>query len=104
MNGASAELDAILKGLLLNIEAGEGWEKGGVDVHDAIRIALNEQVRDDPHEAREDDKRHVVRLKGLYDASVVIFSFFSLFLLKENMGNVVFFGPLDGKGIFFVAN
>ena len=60
VHGASRELGAVIERLRPAVEAGEGGEKGGVDVEDALGEGVEEAGLDDPHVAREDDGVHTV--------------------------------------------
>ena len=55
VDGAAGDLAAVVEGLLPGVEAGEGGEKGGVDVENAAGEGGEEGGLDDAHEAGEDD-------------------------------------------------
>ena len=56
VDGAAGDFDAVVEGLLLGVEAGEGWEQGGVDVQDAVWKGCDEVGGEQAHVAGEDDQ------------------------------------------------
>ena len=56
VDGAAGDADAVLPGLVLGVEAGEGGEEGGVDVEDAVREGLNEGGGEQAEVAGEADE------------------------------------------------
>jgi len=46
MDGAAGEFDAVVEGLLLGFEAGEGWEERWMDIQDALGESGYEEWRE----------------------------------------------------------
>ena len=55
VDGAAGKFYAVFEGLLLRFEAGEGWEKRGMDIQDALGKAGYEIRREEAHVAGEAD-------------------------------------------------
>ena len=56
MDGGAGELHPVLQGLLVDVEAvaagaGEGGDKGGVDVQDGVGVGLHHLPGEDDHES-----------------------------------------------------
>lgn len=72
--GGSDELDAALMGLLVGVRSDEGGEEGVVDVDDFPGKLPAEAVRDDLHEAGEDDELDVLGDEEVADFSEACFA------------------------------
>jgi hypothetical protein len=55
VHGASRDLDPVLKGLALRVQARERGEERRVDVHDALRESTEQDVPKDAHESSQRD-------------------------------------------------
>jgi len=65
--GCADEFDAALVGLLVGVCADEGGEEAVVDVDDAAGVGVAEVVREDLHEACEDDEFDVLLVDEVAD-------------------------------------
>ena len=64
VDGAAGDLDAVVEGLVLGVESGEGGQERGVDIDDAVGVGLDESGRDDAHVACEADEVDLVLVKA----------------------------------------
>ena len=72
MDGAAGDLDAVVEGLLLRVEAGEGREQRGVDVEDAVGEGADEVRREQAHVAGEADELDVMLAESGDDVGIVL--------------------------------
>src|ERR1700722_10073383 len=56
VDGAAGYFDAVVEGLGLGVEAGEGWKQRGMDVEDAVGECGDELGREQAHVAGQDDE------------------------------------------------
>ena len=70
VHGAAGDAHAVRERLRLRVDAGERGEERGVDVDDAVRERVEEDRRDEAHEAGEHDARGAVRAERLDDGGV----------------------------------
>ena len=65
VNGGAGDLDTLLKGGLVDLQAihalaAEGGDQGGMDIQDPAGPLAGEVLAEDAHEARQDDELHPV--------------------------------------------
>src|SRR5258707_4569380 len=76
VDGASGELDAVVEGLLLRFEAGEGRQERRVNIEDALGKGGYEEGGEKAHVAGEADEIDFVFVEYGGDLSVVGFAFY----------------------------
>src|SRR3712207_4739427 len=72
MDGAAGDADAVLDGLALRVEAGEGREQRGVYVEDAPAELFRKAGREQPHVAREADQLDAAPSQLFDDLALVL--------------------------------
>jgi len=72
VHGAAGDLDSVIEGLLLCIEAGEGRQQRGMDVENAIGKGGDELRREQAHVAGEADEIDLAGAKGSDHVVVVL--------------------------------
>src|SRR6266436_5830234 len=75
MDGAAGELDAVVEGLLLRFEAGEGRQERRVNIEDALGKGGYEEGGEKAHVAGEADEINFVFVENGGDLAVVGFAF-----------------------------
>src|SRR5574343_1174401 len=56
MHGAAMDTHPFVQRALVGMQAGEGWQQRGVDIHQAAFVVAHEAFAEDTHEAGEDDQ------------------------------------------------
>src|ERR1700758_4749177 len=72
MHGAASDFDAILKGLLLRIQAGKRGQQRWMDVQNALRKSLNKAWREQAHVTGEANELDAMVLERSNDSGIVI--------------------------------
>jgi hypothetical protein len=72
VDGAAGDADAVLDGLALRVEAGEGREQGGVDVEHAPAKLFDEAGREQAHVTGEADQLDAVFVQDADDLALVL--------------------------------
>ena len=72
VHGAARHLHAVVEGLLLRVEAGEGRQQRGMDVENAMRKRGHELRRQQPHVAGKTYQIHAARIECCRDIGVVL--------------------------------
>jgi hypothetical protein len=72
MDGASGQLDAVIEGLGLRVEAGKGGQERGVDVEDAVGKGGDELRREEAHVAGQADEVDAVGAEAGEDIAIVV--------------------------------
>ncbi len=103
VNGAAAELDAVIEGLLLRFEAGKSGQQRGMDVQDSLGKLLHEPGREQTEVSGEDDEIDASLAQGLDDSAVMLFALASL-AGEDEGGDVAGAGSGDGSRVLTVAD
>jgi len=103
VDGASGELDAVVEGLLLRFEAGEGRQERRVNIEDALGKGGYEEGGEKAHIASEADEINFVFVEYGGDLAVVGFAF-EAFGGDSARGNVAGGGAFEAGGTGLVAN
>jgi len=103
VDGASGELDAVVEGLLLRFEAGEGRQERRVNIEDALGKGGYEEGGEKAHVAGEADEINFVFVEYGGDLAVVGFAF-EAFGGDGARGNVAGGGAFEAGGAGLVAN
>ena len=97
VDGAAGEFAAVVEGLQLGFEAGEGWQQRGVDVEDPVGEGGDELGRKQAHVARKDDQVYPVLAQAGCDVGIVL-STFATFGDKERYGQAENPGGIQTRG------
>ncbi len=101
----TGELDAVIEGSFLDMQAGEGRQQGRVDVHDAAGESVDERRRYYAHEAGQTNEVHVPFLQLLHKKGIKFIPS-SLISLRAHMNAryVMVPGTLEGIGVGLIAD
>ena len=103
VDGAAGDFRAVVEGLLLGVEAGKGWQKGGVNVEDPVGEGGDELRRQEAHIAGEADEVDLMVLKAADDFGVV-FGAGAAFGDEERGGDAERAGRFEAWGIGYVGD
>lgn len=103
MYGASAELHAIIKGLALRLQSGEGWEQGWMDVQDFAGELLHEPRGEQAQVSGKDDQLDARLAQGSHYLLIMLEALESLAGQHCDL-QAEFAGGVDAGGIRAIAD
>ena len=103
VDSAAGEFYAVIKGLLLGFETGEGWEERGMNIQNALGECGYEKRGEEAHVASEADQIDFEFVENGGDLAVVGFAF-EAFGGDGAGGNVAGGGAFEAGGARLVAD